>query len=86
MGGALCRRLVVTVPASGTLVVTLTATPSGPFDISILNPLGAIASYTASSRVPLERTASVEAGVTYQLDVVAISSSTHAFEISTTLR
>jgi len=86
MGGALCRRLVVTVPASGTLVVTLTATPSGPFDISILNPLGAIAAYTASSRVPLELTASVEAGVTYQPDVVAISSSTHAFEISTTLR
>ena len=27
MGGALCRRLAVTVPASGTLVVTLSATP-----------------------------------------------------------
>src|SRR5262245_24929941 len=28
-GGALCRRLAVSVPASGTLVVTLSATPAG---------------------------------------------------------
>lgn len=36
MGGAPCRRLAVMVPASGTLVVTLSATPGGPFDMSIL--------------------------------------------------
>ena len=86
MGGAVCRRLVVTVPASGTLVVTLTATPSGPYDISILSPLGAIAAYSSASGVPLELTASVEAGLTYQVDVVAVSNSVHEFEISTTLR
>jgi hypothetical protein len=86
MGGAPCRRLAVTVPASGTLVVTLSATPGGPFDISILNPLGAIAAYRASSTVPIELTASVEAGLTYQVDVAAFSSSTREFELSTTLR
>jgi hypothetical protein len=31
MGGALCRRLAVTVPASGTLVVMLSATPTRDF-------------------------------------------------------
>jgi len=86
MGGALCRRLAVTVPASGTLVVTLSATPGGPFDISILTPLGAIAAYRASSTLPIELTASVEAGLTYQVDVVAISSASREFELSTTLR
>ena len=86
MGGALCRRLAVTVPASGTLVVTLSATPSGPFDISILTPLGAIAAYRSSSILPIELTASVEAGLTYQVDVVAISDSIREFELSTTLR
>jgi hypothetical protein len=86
MGGALCRRLAVTVPASGRLVVTLTATPGGPFDISILGPLGAIAAYTASSGAPVELTASVEAGLTYQVDVVDIGGSAGAFEISTRLR
>ena len=86
MGGALCRRLAVTVPASGTLVVTLSATPGGPFDISILTPLGAIAAYRASSIVPIDLTASVEAGLTYQVDVVAISSSIRELELSTTLR
>jgi hypothetical protein len=85
MGGALCRRLAVTVPASGTLVVTLSATPGGTFDISILTPLGAIAAYHSSS-TPIQLTASVEAGLTYQVDVVAISSSIREFELSTTLR
>ena len=86
MGGAPCRRLAVTVPTSGTLVVTLSATPSGPFDISILTPLGAIAAYRSSSILPIELTASVEAGLTYQVDVVAFSSSIREFELSTTLR
>jgi hypothetical protein len=86
MGGAPCRRLAVSVPASGTLVVTLSATPGGPFDISILTPLGAIAAYRASSILPIELTASVEAGLTYQVDVVAFSSSIREFELSTTLR
>jgi hypothetical protein len=85
MGGALCRRLAVTVPASGTLVVTLSATPTGPFDISILTPLGAIAAYR-SSIVPIELTASVEAGLTYQVDVVAIDTSAREFQLSTMLR
>jgi hypothetical protein len=85
MGGALCRRLAVAVPASGTLVVTLSATPGVPFDISILTPLGAIAAYR-SSVVPIEVSAPVEAGLTYQVDVVAISSSIREFELSTTLR
>jgi hypothetical protein len=32
MGGALCRRLAVAVPGSGTLVVKVSATPGGDFD------------------------------------------------------
>jgi hypothetical protein len=85
MGGARCRRLAVTAPASGTLIVRQSATPGGPFDISILTPLGAIAAYQSSSS-PIELTASVEAVLTYQVDVVAISSSIREFELSTTLR
>lgn len=86
MDGALCRRLAVTVPASGTLVVTLSATPGGPFDVSILTPLGAIAAYRSSPILSIELTASVDAGLTYQVDVVAVSSSIREFELSTTLR
>jgi hypothetical protein len=86
MGGARCSRLAVTVPASGTLVVTLSATPNAPFDMSILAPLGVIVAYRASSTVPFELTASVEAGLTYQVDVVAIGSAISGFELSTTLR
>ena len=85
MGGAPCRRLAVTVPASGTLVVRLSATPGGDFDISILTPLGAIAAY-ASPFLPIELSASVETGLTYQVDVFARSTSAREFELFTTLR
>jgi hypothetical protein len=44
------------------------------------------AAYHASSTTPIELTASVEAGLTYQVDVVAISGSVREFELSTTLR
>jgi hypothetical protein len=84
MGGAACRRLAVTVPASGTLVVTLSATPTGPFDISILASSGIIAAYRAAPTVPTELTAAVEAGLTYQVDVVAFGSA--RFQLSTMLR
>ena len=55
----------------------------GPSIYSILTPLGAIAAYRASSILPIELTASVEAGLTYQVDVVAISSSIRELELST---
>ena len=86
MSGAPCRRLAVTVPASGTLVVTLSARLPGAFDISILTPFGAIAAYQSSSSLPIELTASVEAGLRYQVDVVAISGSNLEFELSSRLR
>jgi hypothetical protein len=86
MGGAPCSRLAVTVPASGTLVVTLSATLAGEFDISILTPVGAIAAYDSSTILPIELTASVKAGLTYQVDVVLRSGSIRHFELSTTLR
>ena len=85
MGGAPCKRLAFTVPASGTLVVTVSARLPGAFDVSILAPLGAIAAYD-SSNLPIELTASVEAGLTYQVDVAASSGSNLDFELSTTLR
>jgi hypothetical protein len=85
MGGAPCRRLAVTVPASGTLVVTLSATPSGQFDMSILTPLGAIAAYS-SSGLPIELRASVEGGLTYQVDVFARNTPDREFQLSTMLR
>ena len=85
MGGASCKRLAVTVSASGTLVVTLSATPNAPFDISILRPSGEIAAYRALF-APMELTATVEAGLTYQVDVVAISASVREFQLSTMLR
>jgi hypothetical protein len=84
MGGAACRRLAVTVPASGTLVVTLSAIPPTPFDISILAPSGAIAAYRAAT-TPIELTATVEAALTYQVDVVAFGGSDR-FQLLTMLR
>ena len=85
MGGAECRRLAVTVSASGTLVVTLSATRNAPFYISILRPSGEIAAYRASF-APMELTATVGAGLTYQVDVAAISTSVREFQLSTMLR
>jgi hypothetical protein len=85
MGGSECRRLAVTVSASGTLVVTLSATPTAPFDISILRPSGDIAAYRASF-APMELSATVEAGLTYQVDVVAISPTVREFQLSTMVR
>ena len=45
-----------------------------------------VAAYRASSTVPIELTASAEAGLTYQVEVVAFSNAIREFELSTTLR
>jgi hypothetical protein len=85
-GGALCRRLVLTAPASGALFVTLTASPEQPFDLSVLQSDGAIGAYIAAPRLPLQITTGVDAGSVYQIDVVAIGGATRDFELTTRMR
>ena len=83
-GGALCRRLAVTVPSGGTLEVTLSASGSS-FDVSVLRPDGSIAAYT-SGPSPLRATVPVEANRTYQVDVAGGWSPVREFELATILR
>ena len=85
-GGALCRRLVLTAPASGTLLVTLTASPEQPFDLSVLRSDGAIGAYIAAPRLPLQITTGVDVGSVYQIDVVPIDPRTTAFQLTASLR
>lgn len=85
-GGSQCRRFAIKVPTTGILEVSVSSTPAEPFDLSILTPDGTIAVYTAAPRSPLRATVGVTSGLTYQIDVVHISSSTREFELATTLR
>jgi hypothetical protein len=84
--GALCRRLVLTAPASGTLSVTVTASPEQPFDLSVLRSDGAIGAYIAAPRLPLQITTGVDAGSVYQIDVVPIGGATRDFELKTQMK
>jgi len=86
MGGALCRRLAVIVPAAGTLEVTVASAPVSPFDVTVLRPDGTIAVYGSSSASPVRVAAAVTGGLTYQIDVVHISATAREFELATTLR
>jgi hypothetical protein len=85
-GGALCRRLVLTAPASGALEVTLTASPEQPFDLSVLRSDGAIGAYIAAPRLPLRITTGVDAGSVYQIDVIHIGAATRDFALTTQMR
>jgi hypothetical protein len=86
MGGATCRRLAVTVPASGTLAVTLTPVPASAFDISVLRPDGTIGLYGYTNGAPVAVTLRVEAGLTYQIDVVDVTPASREFELTTAWR
>ncbi len=86
MGGATCRRFALPVQAPGTLEVTISSSPSGPFDVTVLRPNGTIGINAASSVSPLKVTLTVAAGLTYQIDVVHINPATREFELTTTLR
>lgn len=85
MGGAVCRRLAVAIPSFGTLEVLVRAGSPVPFDVTILRPNGSVGIY-GSSNSPMMLTLTVAAGLTYQVDVVAISPSTREFELTATLR
>lgn len=85
MGGAVCRRFALPLHASGTLEVTVSSSPSSPFDITVLRPDGTIGVYV-SSFSPLKVMLPVAAGLTYQIDVVHINPATREFELTTTLR
>ena len=85
-GGATCRRFAVPVHASGTLEVTVSASPASPFDMTVLRPDGTIGIYAASSFSPLKATLTVAAGLIYQIDVVNVSPATREFELMPALR
>lgn len=86
MGGAVCRRFAMPLPASGTLEVTVSSSPASAFDITVLRQNGTIGIYAASSVSPLKVTLTGAAGSTYQIDVVCINPTTREFELMTTLR
>jgi len=83
--GALCRRFALVAPSSGSLEVTVSSTPSPPFDISVLNPDGTIGA-NVPGYSPVRVRLQVAAGSTYQVDVVHISLQTRDFELFTTLQ
>lgn len=83
--GAACRRFALTVPRSGQLEVTVSSTPSAPFDGTVLRPDGSIGFYVAAPLSPMRLTLRVEAGLTYQIDVVHINPDTREFELKTSL-
>ena len=86
MGGALCRRFALPIRTSGMLHVTVASNPASPFDINVLRSDGTIGAYNSSSVSPVGVTLPATAGLTYQIDVVAISPATREFELTTGLR
>lgn len=84
-GGAVCRRLALTVPESGTLEVAVFSTPASPFDLTILRPDGTIGVY-GSSPSELRLSLDVAAGLTYQIDIVHFSPAVREFELRTTMK
>jgi hypothetical protein len=86
MGGAVCRRFALPLPASGTLDVTVSSSPESAFDMTVLRGNGTIGIYAGSSVSPLKVTLTGAAGSTYQIDVVCISPKIREFELTTSLR
>jgi hypothetical protein len=84
-GGSQCRRFALPVPAAGTLMVSVSSSPSMPFDISVLRPDGTIGVNASASSSPLHVALSVTPGI-YQIDVVHIDPRADRFELTTTLR
>jgi predicted phage gp36 major capsid-like protein len=86
MGGAVCRRLALTAPGSGTLQVSISSAPALPFDVSVLRPDGTVGIYGGASATPVQVSLPVSAGLTYQVDVVHISPAAREFDLTTSLR
>jgi hypothetical protein len=84
-GGAVCRRLAVIVPLSGTLDVAVSSTPASSFDLTVLRPDGTIGVYGASPP-QLRLSLDVAAGLTYQIDVVHFNPAVREFALSTAIR
>jgi hypothetical protein len=79
--GSLCRRFAMMPEASGTLQITASGgTPGTTFDLAVLNQQGTITGYSSRSELSLP----VNAGLTYQIDVVPIGS--REFALTTSLR
>lgn len=80
-----CARYALTVPASGTLELTVSAKVFN-FDVDVVAPDGTFAAYSGSSSSPLRVTAPVEAGLTYEVRVAGGWSPAREFELTTALR
>jgi hypothetical protein len=80
-----CRRYAITVPATGTLEMTLSA-PVFNFDVDVVRPDGTFAVYASSSSSPFRVRAQVEAGLTYEIRVAGGWSPAREFELLTVLR
>jgi hypothetical protein len=78
--GNLCRRFAITAPAAGQLDGTVSWTTAAPFDGTVLRPDGSIAAYVSAPGPPMRLTVRVEAGLTYQVDVVHIDPSSREFD------
>jgi hypothetical protein len=81
---AICRRFALRPAASGTLEVTVSSGMPLPFDGTILRPDGTIGIYGSVGATPLRLALEVQAGFTYQIDVVPIG--LPDFTLTTALR
>jgi hypothetical protein len=78
-----CQRFAVTVPAAGTLDVTVSA-PVINFDLDIVRPDGTFAAYIPfPSSSPVRARIPVTAGATYEIRMIDASS---GFELTTAVR
>jgi hypothetical protein len=84
-GAGACQRFAVTVPATGTLDVTLSASVFN-FDLDIVGPDGTFAVYSGIWASPLRVTVRVEAGSTYEIRVIGGWNPARDFELTTALR
>lgn len=83
-GTGACQRFALTVPATGTLEITLSA-PVRNFDVDVVGPDGTFAIYDATSASFLSVRIPVEAGSTYEIRL-AFGSPARDFELRTALR
>jgi hypothetical protein len=84
-GTTACQRFALTVPASGSLQVTLSA-PLFNFDLDILGPSGAFEAYSGIWISPVHVTIPVRAGSTYEIRVIGGWTPAREFELTTTMR